>query len=202
MAKKKSNDKSLLIIFYRNPEMGKVKTRLAASIGDSKAYSIYLLLSEHTRIVTEVLPQQKALYYSAYIDEDDAWRNDLFQKFLQTGKDLGEKMENAFKSGFNAGYESICIIGTDCLDLTGKIITEAFRQLSTHDVVIGPALDGGYYLLGMKSLHETFFSNKNWSSDTVLTHTLRDSQELGLTVFQLKPLSDIDRVDDLPPEFK
>ncbi len=202
MSKQQIPNESLLIIFYRNPELGKVKTRLAASIGDAKAYAIYLLLAQHTRSITQDLPQNKALYYSDYIDTEDAWSNNRFQKFLQSGEDLGEKMENAFKAGFNFGYKSICIIGTDCLDLTGQIISEAFRQLLSHDVVIGPAVDGGYYLLGMNYLHEALFKNKKWSTESVLTNTLDDAEVSGLSVFQLQVLNDIDRIEDLPLRFK
>jgi rSAM/selenodomain-associated transferase 1 len=202
MAKKKNQSEPLLVVFYRNPELGKVKTRLAAVIGDAKAYSIYLLLSEHTRSVVDGLPQQKALYYSDYVDVDDAWSNNSYQKLLQSGGDLGEKMENAFKAGFNSGYKSICIIGTDCLDLTEKIVIEAFQTLLTNDVVIGPAVDGGYYLLGMNYLHPELFKNKVWGSDTVLTDTLHDIALLGLTSFQLQLLNDIDRIEDLPPNFR
>lgn len=202
MAKKKNQSKSLLIIFYRNPELGKVKTRLAAAIGDAKAYSIYLLLSEHTRTVVDDLPHQKALYYSDYVDVDDAWSNNSYQKLLQSGGDLGEKMENAFKTGFNSGYKSICIIGTDCLDLNARIVSEAFRKLLTHDVVIGPAVDGGYYLLGLNHLHSALFKNKGWGGHTVLTETLHDIKLLGLTFFQLELLNDIDRAEDLPSNFR
>lgn len=201
MAKNKTQNEALLIVFYRNPELGKVKTRLAAAIGDAKAYSIYLLLSEHTRSVVDRLPQQKALYYSDFIDRDDAWSNDEYHKFVQSGSDLGEKMENAFKAGFNAGFKSICIIGTDCLELSEKVVTEAFRKLLTHDVVVGPAVDGGYYLLGMNYLHSILFKDKKWGTKTVLTDTLKDIRLLGLTVFELELLNDIDRVEDLPPNF-
>lgn len=202
MAKRKSRNKSLLIVFYRNPELGKVKTRLAFTIGDAKAYSIYLLLCEHTRGVIEELPVHKALYYSDFIDTDDIWSNDIYQKFLQTGGDLGEKMEAAFRTGFNAGYTAICIIGTDCLELTGKIVTEAFRKLLTHEIVIGPAVDGGYYLLGMKYIQPALFKNKNWGTGTVLTQTLDDVKLLGLTCWQLQVLKDVDRIEDLPANFQ
>jgi uncharacterized protein len=202
MAKRKSRNESLLIVFYRNPELGKVKTRLAASIGDGRAYSIYLLLAEHTRKVVEGLRWQKAVYYSSYIDTDDAWSNSDYQKFLQVGNELGEKMQNAFETGFKSGYKSICIIGTDCLDLTGKIVDQAFRQLLSHDVVIGPAVDGGYYLLGMNSLYPTVFKNKSWGRNTVLTETLHDLNVLRLRYCQLELLNDIDRVEDLPPNFQ
>ena len=202
MTKRKSRNKSLLIVFYRNPELGKVKTRLASSIGEAKAYSIYLLLCEHTRGVIEDLPVHKALFYSDFIDTDDIWSNDVYQKHLQTDGDLGEKMDAAFRTGFNAGYTSICIIGTDCLELTGKIVTEAFKKLLTHDIVIGPAADGGYYLLGMKHIHPALFKNKNWGSDAVLTQTLDDIKQLGLTCWQMQALKDVDHIEDLPPNFQ
>jgi len=202
MTSRKSKTSSLLIIFYRNPELGKVKTRLAASIGDAKAFSIYLLLSEHTRSVTEKLPIDKALYYSNYVDTEDNWSKSRYQKILQSGDDLGEKMGNAFKAGFSSGYKSICIIGTDCLDLTPRILKEAFRKLLTHEVVIGPAVDGGYYLLGMNHLHPLLFENKNWGENNVLSQTLSDVKMLGLSFWQMEPLNDIDREEDLPPNFR
>lgn len=202
MPSKKIKDDSLLIIFYRNPELGKVKTRLAASIGDAKAFSIYLLLSEHTIRITERLSVAKAVYYSDYIDLNDSWSNDTYQKYLQAGNTLGEKMENAFQTGFIKGYKSICIIGTDCLDLTPALINEAFRRLLTHDVVLGPAVDGGYYLLGMNYLHTSLFKNKKWSTNTVLAETIHDIKLLGLSCWELETLTDIDEEKDLPAHFR
>jgi rSAM/selenodomain-associated transferase 1 len=202
MAFKKFKEESLLIIFYRNPELGKVKTRLASTIGDSKAFSIYLLLAEHTRSIAENLGISKALYYSDYVDENDGWSNSKYQKYVQVGKDLGERMANAFQDGFKNGYKSICIIGTDCLELKAQVINEAFRRLLTHDIVIGPAHDGGYYLLGMNHLHTALFGNKTWSTNTVLTDTLHDVKLLGLSLWQLQTLCDIDEEKDLPAHFR
>jgi rSAM/selenodomain-associated transferase 1 len=201
MSISKAKRESLLIIFYKNPELGKVKTRLASSIGDAKAFSIYLLLAEYTRRITEHLAVHKVVFYSDYIDVDDSWPHDVYQKRLQMGADLGERMENAFKSGFNEGYKSICIIGTDCLELTRNIIEEAFRRLLTHDIVIGPANDGGYYLLGMNYFYNKLFQNKRWSSNTVLADTLADTRMLGLTSWQLETLTDVDEEKDLPQHF-
>jgi uncharacterized protein len=192
---------SLLIIFYKNPELGKVKTRLASSIGDAKAFSIYLLLAEHTRKITEHLGVHKVVFYSDYIDLDDSWSQDVYQKRLQMGADLGERMENAFRLGFNEGYKSICIIGTDCLELTRNVIEDAFRKLLTHDIVIGPANDGGYYLLGMNYLCNKLFQNKQWSTSTVLADTVADTRMLGLTSWQLETLTDVDEEKDLPQHF-
>jgi uncharacterized protein len=194
--------KSLLIIFYRNPELSKVKTRLAASVGDDYALAIYFKLVSHTRSVVTPLFFDKVLYYSDFVDREDYWENQYFDKRLQTGSNLGERMYNAFDKGFQDGYEEICIIGTDCLALTSMHIIDAFQQLQTNDVVIGPALDGGYYLLGMTKFHSAFFHNKNWSSGTVRADTLEDCKNLSLKVAELPLLRDVDTLDDLPPELQ
>ncbi|MFM9837610.1 MAG: TIGR04282 family arsenosugar biosynthesis glycosyltransferase [Cyclobacteriaceae bacterium] len=194
--------KNLLILFYRNPELGKVKTRLAKTIGDEKALAIYLRLSAHTRTITQDLSVDKVVYYSHFVDTGDAWPNSSFQKKVQRGNDLGEKMQNAFAEEFKNGYESICIIGTDCLELTNEILTQALDQLENHDAVIGPANDGGYYLLGMKKLIPALFQNKNWSTDSVATDTINDFKILGLSFAQLLPLTDVDEEKDLPLGFR
>jgi rSAM/selenodomain-associated transferase 1 len=193
--------KSLLIIFYRNPELGKVKTRLAKTLGDEKALAIYLKLSSHTRAITENLAIDKVIYYSNFVDTEDAWPNTTFQKKLQNGNDLGEKMNNAFVEGFQSGYERVCIIGTDCLELSKDIIQQAFDQLVCYDAVIGPAKDGGYYLLGMKKPMPELFKNKAWSSDTVATDTIQNFKDLSLSYAQLAVLTDVDEEKDLPSNF-
>jgi rSAM/selenodomain-associated transferase 1 len=193
--------KNLLIIFYRNPELGKVKTRLAKTLGDEKALAIYLKLSSHTRAITENLAIDKVIYYSNFVDTEDVWPNTTFQKKLQNGNDLGEKMHNAFADGFKNGYERICIIGTDCFELSGDIIKQAFDQLHTNEAVIGPAKDGGYYLIGMKKPIPELFKNKAWSSDTVATDTIQNFKDLSIIYTQLEVLTDIDEEKDLPSNF-
>ena len=193
--------KSLLIIFYRNPKIGKVKTRLAATLGNQKALEIYRKLSWHTKTITEDLNLDKIVFYSDVIDLMDIWPNATFLKAFQEGEDLGEKMKNAFVAGFETGYTSICIIGTDCFELTGEIITQAFEVLKSADAVIGPAGDGGYYLLGMNGPSDVF-QNKNWSTETVLQETIHDFESLGLHYFLLQELKDVDTEDDLPEELK
>lgn len=191
----------LLIIFYRNPELGKVKTRLAASIGDEKALAVYLKLSSHTRLITESLSIDKLVSYSDFIDHEDNWVATYFKKDLQNGRDLGERMKNAFASGFAQGYQKIVIIGTDCFELTPEIVTQSFERLDHHDAVIGPALDGGYYLLGTKKLIPEIFRNKSWSTESVCLETMRDFDRLGLVYTLSPPLRDVDEVKDLPEEF-
>jgi rSAM/selenodomain-associated transferase 1 len=190
--------KNLLIIFYRNPELGKVKTRLAKTLGDEKALAIYLRLAAHTRLITEEIPIDKAVYYSHFVDTEDGWANSAYAKKIQRGTDLGEKMLHAFEDGFKNGYSSICIIGTDCLELQQSIISNAFEQLHIYDTVLGPAKDGGYYLLGMKKLLKEAFQNKEWSTDTVASSTLKDFIQKQLNYYVLPPLTDIDEEKDLP----
>ncbi|MEX2231223.1 MAG: TIGR04282 family arsenosugar biosynthesis glycosyltransferase [Cyclobacteriaceae bacterium] len=192
--------RSLLIIFYRNPKIGKVKTRLAATVGKEKALDFFRKLSLHTREVTEKLTFDKIVFYSDSIDLMDMWPNATYLKALQHGEDLGTKMENAFVAGFETGYTSICIIGTDCYELSEGVIKQAFEALTSTDTVIGPARDGGYYLLGMNQPHTTIFKNKQWSTETVLQDTINDFESLGLKYEKLKELGDVDTEDDLPDE--
>lgn len=192
----------MLIIFYRNPELGKVKTRLATSIGDGNALAVYMKLVAHTRTITESLLVDKIVCYSNFIDREDNWSNIFFKKQLQIGDDLGNRLHNAFKDAFEAGYSSVCVIGTDCLELSNEIIKEAFEQLSNRDAVIGPARDGGYYLLGTRKFIPELFENKKWSTSTVLDATIEDLNEMNLTCQLLPTLTDIDTIDDLPEEIR
>src|SRR5690606_22625871 len=109
--------------------------------------------------------------------------------------DLGERMANAFIDGFTAGYEKIIIIGSDMYDLNENDLLEAFKILDQHDYVIGPAIDGGYYLLGMKCLNPVLFENKSWGTDTVLKATLEDLK--GKNYGVLAPKNDIDHFEDI-----
>lgn len=187
--------KNLILIFTRNPELGKCKTRLAKTIGDHNALTIYKMLLQHTANVVEQVSYDKAVYYSVKIRDHDIWDNSIYQKFQQQGADLGIRMQNAFKNSFNAGYEKVLIVGSDLYDLTPQHIQQAFSQLNTHDVTIGPAEDGGYYLLGMKTLHSNIFENKDWGTETVQKDTLNDLKEQ--TVYLLEELNDIDVYKDL-----
>ena len=189
--------KEVLIIFAKNPEYGKVKTRLAATIGNEQALFIYQKLIEHTIAITKKISADKIVYYSDSIVEKDTWGNNFYQKKLQSGNDLGERMKNAFKSSFTAGYQKVIIIGTDCFELNEEFISIAFEKMNDDDVVLGPAKDGGYYLLGMKKFYPSFFENIEWSSEKVLKQTLTTAMRLNLSVFLLPQLSDIDREPDL-----
>ncbi len=190
--------KRLLIIFYRNPEFGRVKSRLAVTIGEDRALAIYLYMAAHARTVSSLVSVDRVVYYSSFIDREDNWSNDTFAKRLQCGEDLGERMKHAFEESFNSGYDSICIIGTDCLEITEEILTEAFEALDRHDAVIGPAVDGGYYLLGMNKFIPELFDNKQWSTSSVGKATIDDLKRLSYSYQLLPQLRDIDTESDLP----
>ncbi len=187
--------KNLLLIFTRNPELGKAKTRLAKTVGDETALEIYKFLLEKTRDISSKVSSDKAVYYSVKIRENDIWNENTFQKHQQVGEDLGIRMLNAFKNGFKAGYEKVMIIGSDLYDLTSENIENAFDQLNNNDLVIGPAEDGGYYLLGMNSLHSTIFKNKNWGTETVRKDTLSDLKDKKVKLLAFK--NDIDVYEDI-----
>ena len=191
------NRKQLLLIFVKNPELGKVKTRLAASIGDQRALDVYQLLLSHTYQVAKDIQTDKRVCYSGFVQSDDLWSQGGFQKTLQTGKDLGIRMSQAFRAGFEEEYDSICIIGSDCIDLTVEILQSAFNELKKNDFVVGPAKDGGYYLLGMNFFAPKLFTNKEWSTESVCKSTLEDIDELRKKVHLLPVLSDVDNIEDL-----
>ncbi|MFQ3182792.1 MAG: rSAM/selenodomain-associated transferase 1 [Polaribacter sp.] len=187
--------KNLLLVFTRNPELGKVKTRLAQTVGDQTALDIYQFLLKKTRDVSSVVSADKAVYYSERIRENDIWDATIFQKHLQIGEDLGIRMLHAFNNGFEVGYEKVMIIGSDLYDLSSEDIETAFISLAANDLVIGPAEDGGYYLLGMNSLHTRIFKNKDWGRDTVRKDTLEDLKDKKVKLLQYK--NDIDIYEDI-----
>jgi rSAM/selenodomain-associated transferase 1 len=184
-----------LIIFVRNPELGKVKTRLAKTIGNKKALEVYCDLLSHTMSVTKMGDCDKFVFYDNSIEQSDIWANNLFEKRIQFGIDLGAKMQNAFQELFNLGYKNCTIIGSDLFDLEVKHITQAFDKLESNDAVIGPAEDGGYYLLGLKKIIPALFSNKNWGTKTVLEDTLKDLATFSIDLLEI--LNDIDTFEDL-----
>ncbi|WP_339341167.1 TIGR04282 family arsenosugar biosynthesis glycosyltransferase [uncultured Polaribacter sp.] len=187
--------KNLLLVFTRNPELGKVKTRLAKTVGNATALKIYIFLLERTRDISVKVSADKAVYYSVKVRENDIWDASIFQKHQQVGEDLGIRMLHAFKNGFKAGYEKVMIIGSDLYDITAETIENAFIALENNEVVIGPAEDGGYYLLGMNSLEEKVFKNKDWGTETVRKDTLEDLKDKK--VFLLGELNDVDVFEDI-----
>lgn len=188
--------KNALIVFVRKPELGKVKTRLAATVGNDVALDIYKELLQHTFNIVKSTPVTKFIYYVNKIEKDDLWNAEGFVKRLQSDNDLGSKMKDAFSEVLNEGYKKAVIIGSDCMDLTTAIIVQAFDLLETKDTVIGPAKDGGYYLLGMKNLFSFIFKDKNWSTSSVYNDTVIDMEANGISFGVLPLLNDVDTEDD------
>lgn len=188
----------LLLIFTKNPVPGRCKTRLARTIGDVAATEVYKVLLRHTALVTHPLNAIKEVHYSDFVEEHDMFPESFIKK-LQTGSDLGEKMKNAFAKGFQQGFKHIIVIGSDLLDITTEDLNEAFKSLETFDYVLGPAEDGGYYMLGMNKPNNSLFENKDWGSSTILQDTLIDLKNEHIAL--LDECNDIDTYEDLE-EFK
>ena len=184
-----------LIIFTRNPELGKGKRRLAATVGDQAALEIYSFLLAHTRNITKDLPVTKQVWYSEQVHQNDAWDNTLYHKFAQEGGDLGVRMKIAFLDAFKT-HDHVIIIGSDMYDMSQADLEKAFQQLETHDAVIGPAIDGGYYLLGFtKKLVAGVFENKEWGTETVLEKTLQDLKNVNYATLDAR--NDVDFYEDI-----
>jgi rSAM/selenodomain-associated transferase 1 len=186
---------TLLIIFTRNPVLGQVKTRLAMRIGPEKALEIYQILLEKTAAVTKAVHVDKWVYTTPMILEDGPWNTCSFDIKSQKGKDLGQRMMNAFVDAFDAGYKRVVLIGSDLFELTPEDLVMAFEKLSDHRAVIGPAEDGGYYLIGLKAMHSGLFENKNWGTNTVLRDTLAHFKSHDVAL--LNQYNDIDTYEDL-----
>jgi len=191
---------SLLMVFVRNPQLGTVKTRLATTVGDKVALEIYIELMRHTAEVTHKVSADKKVFYSEKIEQNDVWNKMNFSKALQTKGTLGQRMENAFRTAFEKGYKKVLIVGSDLYSLKTSHIEKALHQLDKKEVVIGPAQDGGYYLLGLKKNLPALFCNKSWGTSSVLNETLNDLKLKS--IFLMKTLNDIDNFEDLKKETK
>lgn len=186
-----------LIVFLKHPEKGKVKTRLAKDIGESAALFVYEELIAHTLDVAKSSLTDVWLFYNH--DDIELPKPDSKRTFvqIQNGNDLGQKMNNAFETVFQQGYQKAIIIGSDCIELHQNHIKMAFQKLTLNDIVIGPAHDGGYYLLGQKKLHPEIFEDINWSTREVFEKTVEKVTSLGLKHTTLETLSDIDTLEEL-----
>lgn len=185
-----------IVVFVKNPELGKVKTRLAVTLGNERALEIYNKLLQYTREVLLSLSNvKKYIYYSSFVDNQDDWNNEQFEKQLQSKGDLGDRMTSALKESLEK-CQSIVIIGSDCPQLTSIHINNAFEKLKTQDIVIGPSHDGGYYLIGMNRLYPELFQGIEWSTNSVFQETIQKAKELNISFATLETLSDIDCEED------
>lgn len=189
-------NKQALVVMVKNPVIGQVKTRLAATTGDDKALKIYQHLLKHTAETTLQVEVVRYVFYSNVIERNDLFEDNHFKKYVQCGGDLGERMEYGFSIPFKNEYKQVVMIGADCPDITPDIILQAFKALETSDFVIGPASDGGYYLLGMKKWERWIFHDQPWSSPELLESTRKAIAARQLTLTELTTLTDIDTEED------
>ncbi|WP_017296239.1 TIGR04282 family arsenosugar biosynthesis glycosyltransferase [Geminocystis herdmanii] len=194
--------KKAIIIFTRYPEIGKTKTRLIPAIGAEKSANLQRLMTETTlssiELLTNIIDIEVNIYFQGGNKElMQQWLGDKYNFYPQIEGDLGEKMYRAFKDNFEKKNEQVIIIGVDCLELNVDILREAFLALNNHDLVIGKALDGGYYLLGLNSLEKSLFDNIKWGTNQVFSQTMSIVQTLNYSTYQLPILRDIDRAGDL-----
>lgn len=190
-----SNDGNALIIFTKNPEPGKVKTRIADSLGPEQAYLIYLQLLETIRTTCRQVKAVSYVFYSDFIDLADDWPSPPFLKRLQSGPDLGARMNHALSEVLKHHPRAV-LVGADVPDIHPDHISTAFQRLKEFPLVLGPAADGGYYLIGLTQAQPELFRHINWSTPSVLTETLLRSSELSIPYHLLETLHDIDTVDD------
>lgn len=190
-----------LLVFARVPALGRVKSRLAAGVGQPAALAVYreLLAITRTAIAASGVPATVWLADTAGPKPTASEAADWPEMTIccQENGDLGQRMAAAFTAAFAAGAGRVAIIGTDCPGLQAAHLSQAFALLASHDVVLGPATDGGYYLLGLRQPQPELFQHKVWSTDSVLADTLADAQRLGLRVALLPELRDVDTVVDL-----
>lgn len=187
-----------LIIFLKYPEPGKVKTRLAAGTGEKFALKFYRLCIDNLICEVRIIKDTAIYIFYAGAEEKEftGWIGGGFNYIRQNGNDLGGKMASAFKSVLEKHKKAI-ITGSDIPDLNAEIINEAFSKLKTHDFVIGPSSDGGYYLLGMKNFSPFLFNEIKWSTSAVFEDTIVRMKHSGKTFSVLEKIDDIDTKEDL-----
>ncbi|MGB8707449.1 MAG: TIGR04282 family arsenosugar biosynthesis glycosyltransferase [Dehalococcoidia bacterium] len=198
---KQKTPSNALLVFVRTPHPGKVKTRLARSLGDEKAAEFYRLCTDATIGEIKQLSRvvERYIFFAEPVDTYEMRHLDGlgFNVAVQEGENLGQRLCNAFSRVLENGAQKVVIVASDVPDLSASIMKEAISSLDNSDVVIGPCYDGGYYLIGMKELHEGLFHGIPWGTERVYQQTLDAAKEKGLTVIQLPILIDIDTEADL-----
>ena len=192
-----------LIIFTRFPEPGKAKTRLIPALGDVAAADLHRQMTERTLAQVKLLQQSHLVGVEVWFaggdrDRMQTWLGDDLQYQPQLEGDLGDRMAQAFQTAFDGGVKAAVIIGTDCPELTAGILTKAFQSLQQTDLVVGPATDGGYYLIGLRRFEPELFKSIAWSTERVFQQTVDIANKLNLSLSCLPTLTDIDRPEDLP----
>ena len=203
VAKKERMPPDRLIIFTRYPEPGMTKTRLIPVLGPEGAADLHRRMGEHTMAWARFLQTHSPVSVEVRFAGGDEnllrqWLGPDFLYHDQGRGDLGERMARAIADSFQSGGERVVLVGTDCPGLTGVLVQRALELLKSNDLVLGPASDGGYYLIGVRRIVPQLFSEILWGTSEVLEKTLRIADKMQLRVFLLEPLDDVDRPEDLP----
>ena len=191
--------KQKLIIFTRYPEAGKTKTRMISALGKEGAAKLQRQMTEYTLKQAQLLKNITLEIHFSGGNQDlmKDWLGDKLIYQQQSSGDLGQRMYAAFANSFAQGFSEIIIIGIDCPDINPSLLEDAFSKLEKHDLLLGSATDGGYYLIGLSVLVAALFDNINWGTSTVLTQTVTIAEQLGLKIAYLPELQDVDYPEDL-----
>ena len=195
--------KKHLIIFTRYPQPGKTKTRLIPALGVEGATNLQRQMTEFTLSKVKKFQESAAISFEIRFTGGNLqlmqnWLGTELNYLLQGEGDLGKRMENSFLSAFNKGAQEVVIIGIDCPDISAEVLAQAFEKIHNCDLLLGPAVDGGYYLIGLKRAIGELFINIDWGTAKVLQQTVDIAQQLNLSVGYLPTLADVDRPEDLP----
>ncbi len=188
-----------LIVFTRYPEPGKTKTRLIPALGEVGAAKLQRQMTEYTLSLVKTISHlsTEVRFAGGNVQLMRDWLGSELIYQAQGEGELGVRMARSLSSALQSGATQVIIIGTDCPSLNAEILTTAFHQLQQHDLVLGPAMDGGYYLIGLQRLIPELFINIDWGTAQVLAQTVKIAQDLNLSIFYLPHLADIDRPEDL-----
>jgi len=194
-------NESCLILFSRYPQAGNTKTRLIPYLGPVNAANLQRRMTEHMAQQMRSLPgtiDLEVQFSGGRLGQMRGWLGHDFGYQPQVAGDLGTKLHRAFVDQFRMGKTRVVIIGSDCPEITTAHLKSAFRQLRTHDLVLGPAADGGYYLIGLSQPQPRLFQNIPWGTEDVFEQTCNVAAQLKLSLGTLEQLHDIDRPEDLP----
>ncbi len=186
-----------LLVFLKVPRLGKVKTRIAAQVGDLLALEFYQQILRATLEAIDAIPEVELRFApDEAIDEASLLLRPNWTAVPQGGGNLGDRLARATEFAFKAGYRKVVVIGSDCPEITAQDIFDAFAALEKADLVLGPAKDGGYWLLGLRQPCPLLFQAIPWSTAAVFTETCRRATEAGLQPVLLRELSDIDTLEN------
>ncbi len=193
--------KKCVVLFVRAPQMGKVKTRLAKKVGAEIALDLYKKFTEDLINTLTIVGSAVSIHYHPSESRSQLiqWLGPSFDYYPQSGNNLGRRMEHAFCRSFEMGFNSVLLVGSDLPDLPVSFFHDAFIHLKTDDAVIGPSIDGGYYLIGFtdRTFFPEIFLNISWRSPLVLEQTLDRFREHRDSVHLLPQWRDIDDFEDL-----